>query len=277
MSDERLDALLDVRRRVPDFLAYTDRFAERSAFNRTRRSVHLDVPYGPHPRQRLDVFLPDRPEPAPAVLFYHGGYWRSSEKERYSFLAEAFLPAGVACVVVEYALIPDVDMDELVRQCRASLAHVHRNAAELGIDPARLHVAGHSAGGQIVGMLMAAGWHGAFDLPADIVRSGCGISGLYDLDPIRRSYLNDTLALDAASAARNSPCMLRPATDAHLLAAVGSLEGEEFLRQNGLIAEAWGSPVTGLVLKDDNHYSAVEAFADPASPLVAAFLAHVLA
>lgn len=277
-SQERLDELLDNRRSVPDFLVYTDRFTARSAEVRRTTPAHLDVRYGEHPRERLDVFLPaDADGPVSANLFFHGGYWRSSEKERYSFLAETFVPAGAACVVVEYALIPSVDMDELIRQCRAALAHVHHHADSLGIDGDRLYVSGHSAGGQIVGLLMAAGWHGDFGLPVDVVKGGCGVSGLYDMEPIRLSYLNSTLSLDEAAARRTSAYLHEPATSAPLIVAVGGREGAEFLRQNDLMAASWGDrlAVTTLVLDGDNHYSAVESLGDPTSPLGRAVLAQM--
>ena len=61
---------------------------------------------------------------------------------------------------------------------------------------------------------MAEGWQERLGLPADAIRGGCGVSGLYDLVPIRRSYLNEVLALDDATAERNSPERLRPAGDA---------------------------------------------------------------
>jgi arylformamidase len=277
-DQERLDALLDVRRRVPDFLAYTDRFEARSAAQRGRPGARLDVRYGAHERERLDVFLPPgATDPLPVNLVFHGGYWRSAEKERYSYPAEAFNALGAAYVAVEYALLPGVTMDELIRQCRAAVVHVHRHAAALGLDAGRLYVSGHSAGGQIIGMLLAGGWQEALDLPADAIRGGCGISGLYDLVPIRRSYLNEVLALDDAAAERNSPERLRPAGDAPLIAAVGGLEGEEFLRQNALMAAAWGAtvPVTEIVLEGHHHYTAVEALGDPASVLFHAVAAQM--
>ena len=103
------------------------------------------------------------------------------------------------------------------------------------------------------------------------------VSGLYDLEAIRCSYLNETLGLDAASVARNSPSLLRPVPGVPFLAAVGGDEGEEFMRQNALVRAAWGdeTPVDELVLPGGNHYHAVEALADPASPLCRAALRHL--
>jgi arylformamidase len=268
-SQEQLDGLLNTRLLVPDFETSTDRFTERSEATRRNVSAQLDIAYGGHPRERLDVFLPDAVASPPVNLFFHGGYWRSSDKERYSFLAESFLSFGAACITVEYALVPAVSLDELVAQCRRSVAYVWQHGRELGIDPDRIYVSGHSAGGQIVGMLMASGWRDEYGIPAESIRGGCGISGLYDLEPIRHSYLQPTLQLDPESVRRNSVALLEPATDAPLIAAVGALEGEEFLRQNALMAAAWGDrvAVTSMVLDGLHHYSAVEALADASSEL----------
>ncbi len=275
---ERLDNLLNPSHRAPDYEEHVARFVARSAERRTRPGAQLDVAYGDHPRERLDVFTPPGAvAPLPVNIFFHGGYWRSSEKERYSFLADTFIEAGAALVVAEYALVPSVPFDELIRQCRAALAYVYQHAAELGLDPGRIHVSGHSAGGQIVGMLMAGGWQQPLGLADDVVRGGCGISGLYDLEPIRLSYLNDTLGLDRATALRNSPSLLRPSSAAPLIAAVGGLEGEEFLRQNALIEERWGSeaPVAPMVMEGHHHYTAIEALGDPGSELARAVLAQM--
>lgn len=277
-SQEQLDSLLNARARVPDNLEYTDRFAERSKITRGRVRCRLNIPYGSNPRERLDLFLPRETSAGVAVnLFFHGGYWRASEKERYSFIAEPVVQAGAASVIVEYALVPSVTLDELIAQCRRAVAHVVEHAEELSIDPERVYVSGHSAGGQIVGMLMADGWQAPLGLSRDVIKGGCGISGLYDMEALRLSYLNETLGLDVDAAARNSPCLLRPATDAPLIAAVGGLEGEEFLRQNDTIAAAWGSrvQVTPMILEGLHHYSAVESLGDAHSELCSAILAQM--
>ena len=76
--------------------------------------------------------------------------------------------------------------------------------------PTRLFVSGHSAGGHLTAMAAATDWSAFAGLPADTIKGGCGISGLYDLEPIRLSYLNDTLRLTPDEAGRNSPILLTP-------------------------------------------------------------------
>jgi arylformamidase len=204
-----LDAEYNNRVKVKDALDWVARYGAESARVRAELPMKFDVAYGPHHDERLDVFAAARSGPAPIQLFIHGGYWHRLDKADFSFVARAFRPAGALTVVVNYALIPAVDMDALVRQVRSAIAWVHRNARELGGDPDRIFVTGHSAGGHLVGMLLATDWR-TFGAPADVLKGGCGVSGLYDLEPIRLCYLNDVLALTPESARRNSPLALTP-------------------------------------------------------------------
>jgi arylformamidase len=267
---EGLDREYDNRGKVADFPAWLERYARESEKVRADLPARLGVAHGEHPGERLDVFLPPGPGPAPVHVFVHGGYWQRMDKADFSFVARALQPAGAAVVVINYGLIPAVDMDELVRQCRAAVAWVWRNAASFGGDPGRLTVSGHSAGGHLTAMLMATDWP-AFDrVPAGAIRAGLGLSGLYDLEPIRLSYLNDVLRLAPEEAWRNSPVHLRPPRAGRLLLAVGAEEGPEYLRQSADLAAAWrrwGCPVEVQVLEGHHHFSIVAELERPDSPL----------
>ncbi|MBM3487039.1 MAG: alpha/beta hydrolase [Alphaproteobacteria bacterium] len=258
-----LDAQYDLRARVPD-TAYHLRFREtESARVRGALTCRLDLAYGAHAGERLDVFPADR-RGAPALVFIHGGYWRGSDKSDASYMAPDFVAAGVTVVTVNYALAPVVAMDEIVRQNRAALAWVWRNAATLGIDRDRIHVAGHSAGGHLTAMMLATDW-AAFDadLPRDLVKGACALSGIYDLEPIRLSFLNADVRLDRESARRNSPIHLAPHCAAPLILSVGALETEEYHRQEARFAAAWRAhlPALDIVAAPDcHHYNIVPWF-----------------
>jgi arylformamidase len=272
-----LDREYDNRGKVADFADYLARYTRESEATRRALPCRLDVAYGTRPGETLDLFPASGPRPAPIQVFIHGGYWRALDKSDFSFVARALHPAGAAVVVVNYALIPSVDMDELVRQCRASVAWVHAHAASFGGDPERLFVSGHSAGGHLVAMLMTADWS-ALGLPRDVIRGACGISGLYDLDPIRLCYLNDTLGLTPDAARRNSPIYLTPAVAAPLLLPVGGLEGREYHRQSETLAAVWrkqGTPCEVLDLPDAHHFSIVSQLEDPESAVSAAILGQM--
>jgi arylformamidase len=250
-----LDAQYFLRGRVPEHPEYFRRWAEDSAAVRRARPCRLDIPYD---SERLDLFPAERAA-APCLLFIHGGYWQALDKSDFSFLAPAFQDAGCALAVVNYTLAPKAGLDEIVRQNRAAVAWLYRNARAYGVDPERIHVAGHSAGGHLTAMVLATAW-AAFGLDRNPVRGACAISGLYDLEPIRLCYLNDVLGLDAAAAERNSPLHHLPKQSPPLILSVGTGETDEFLRQQESFAAAWRAAGLPLEIADqpgDNHFDVV--------------------
>lgn len=272
-----LDREYNNREKVADAAAWLARFEREAARARAELPGRLDVAYGPHPGQTLDVFPAPGPRPAPVQVFIHGGYWHRLDKRDFSWVARAFHAAGAATVVINYALIPTVDMDALVEQCRAAIAWTWAEARTFGGDPDRLFLSGHSAGGHLVAMLMATDWP-RLGVPADVVKGGTGISGLYDLEPIRLCYLNDVLGLTAEAARRNSPVLLAPTVRAPLALAVGAEEGAEYHRQTEALAAAWrpyGVPITVLDQAGHHHFSIVAQLEDPRSPLARAILAQM--
>jgi arylformamidase len=256
--------------KVPNAAELIAWYPAESARVREVLPARLDLRYGPNPGETLDVFLPEGVGPWPVHVFVHGGYWRSLDKQDFSFVARGLQPAGVLVAVINYALVPTVDMDELVRQARASVAWLHRNVAALGGDPERITVSGHSAGGHLAAMLMSTDWGRFAGLSPDVVKAGCGISGLYDLEPIRLCYLNRTLGLSMEAARRNSPVHCVPATAGRLLLPLGAKEGDEYHRQTESLAAAWrrrGLDVEIMDMADHDHFSIIMELGDPGTPL----------
>jgi arylformamidase len=247
-------------------LAKRDQYAEdrraRSEALRKRLQGRIDVPYGTGARQRLDFFPCERPA-APTLVFIHGGYWQTNDKEPLTFVGEGVLPAGFNLALVEYTLAPAARLDEIVAEVRAGVAWVIDHAAELGADPARVFVSGNSAGGHLTAMTMT----------DRRIAGGIAISGLYDLEPIRLCYLNEKLRLDAAEAARNSPLLHLPARSSPLVVTVGLGELPELIRQSAEYAEAWrkqGLPGYYLPIEVHDHFSILEELARPEGKLLAA-------
>ncbi len=268
-----LDAQYFLRARVPEHPEYFRRWAEDSAAVRRARPCRLDLRYDV---EALDVF-PVEKTPAPCLLFIHGGYWQALDKSDFSYIVPAFQDAGVAVAVVNYTLAPKAKMDEIVRQNRAAVAWLHRNAREYGIDPARIHVAGHSAGGHLTTMVLTADWS-QFGLDRNPVRGACAISGLYDLEPIRLCYLNEVLGLDAAAAERNSPIHHLPRRSPPLILSVGTGETDEFLRQQADFAQAWRAADLALAVADqpgDHHFEVVNRLGQSTSPLHQAVMRQI--
>ena len=261
------DAQYNNRARIPEHLQILREWADRSAAARAALPAALDVAYGSHPGERLDVFPAPTPR-APVLVYIHGGYWRALDKRDASFVAPPFVAAGACVVVPNYALCPAVSIDEIVRQQRAALAWVWRHVATHGGDPGRIVVAGHSAGGHLAATLLATDWP-AFepDLPVDLVQGALALSGVFELEPLRHApFLAPDLNLDAAAAARLSPVALA-APKRPLYALVGGNESEEFHRQNDAIAAAWGSAAVPVCesVPGRNHMSVLAELADPGS------------
>ena len=272
-----LDAQYNMRARHPDFQQHFDRWAARSDLARQALAGHLDLPYAQGAACTLDVF-PAQAKLAPLAVFIHGGYWRSLDKNEHRFLAEPLVRAGCTVVNVNYPLAPQASLDEIVASCRAAVAWTYRHGAEYQGDVRRIYVAGHSAGGHLAAMLVSTDWPAHASLPADVLKGGCAISGLYDLDPVRRSYLNADLHLSEESAARNSPLRHLPAKAAPLILAVGLAESGEFVRQTADYAQAWlGRGLTGqhLQLPGLDHFSILDHFAQPGGALQRAFLTQI--
>jgi len=276
-DQKALDAEYNNRVKVKDAMQWMARFGGESARARAELPLSFDVPYGQHHAERLDVFPAARPGPAPVHVFIHGGYWQRMDKADFSYVARGLRPAGVVTVVVDYGLVPSIDLDTLVGQCRTAVAYVHGHARDWGGDPDRISVSGHSAGGHLVAMLLATDW-GAFGAPADVLKGGCAISGLYDLEPIRLCYLNDVLGLTPEVARRNSPVHLTPAGRTPLVLAVGGTEGDEYHRQTNDLATAWrahGTPLEVMDLAGHDHFSIVAELESPFSPLTRAIHAQL--
>ena len=262
-----LDAQYNLRDRWPEHPEYFRRWADESAALRETRGGKLDLAYGPSAGQMLDLFVPETNGLAPLLGFIHGGYWQALDKGDFSYLAAPFLDAGIAFASLNYDLAPAAGIGEMVEQIRRAFAWLYREGADLGLDRDRLFVAGHSAGGHLTAMALATDWPGqaGADLPVDLVKGGCSVSGVYDLEPIRRSYHQTILSIDEATVAQANPMTAPPSAGMPLILAVGSEETEEFHRQQHEFEELCGRAAVGLEvvgLPGRNHFTAIDAMAE---------------
>ncbi|MNK24762.1 Carboxylesterase NlhH [compost metagenome] len=272
-----LDVQYNARGTVPDIQPILKKYAEDSATARRTLDCALDVPFGDHPDEMLDIFPAASTAPgtpgAPVFVFIHGGYWRLLSKNESSSMAPAFTQAGAVVVSVNYSLAPAVTLDRIVDQNRRALAWIHRHIARFGGDPARIHICGSSAGGHLVGALLAGGWHASYEVPPDVIRGAAPLSGLFDLRPVVHTHINEWMRMTEADAIRNSPALHLPQTGCPLVVSYGESETDEFKRQSDDYLAAWrerGFPGQYVAMPGTNHYDIVLTLNDPHSPLTRA-------
>jgi arylformamidase len=254
---------------VPEYADHFESWHKKSAVARAALSGYLDVPYGPHPMEKLDIFRAKGQSRA-LLVFIHGGYWRALDKSDHSFVAVPFVERGVTVALPNYALAPSVHVQDIVLQVLQACAWLYRNGNNFGAPPSKLFVSGHSAGGHLTAMTLAALWpEFSADLPCKVVQGGLSISGVYDVVPVMHTpSVNADVRLTSVEAGRISPALMPPATDAPLYTAVGGQEQEGFHQQNKLIRENWRSVAKDdLPCPDDNHFTILERLATPGSAL----------
>ena len=252
----------------PDYV-FRDRHPERhevyalydAESERARQGAYclLDLPYGPHPRMRFDLFPGGRH--APLAVFFHGGYWQSLDKQRFSFVANSFLSRGFSVALPNYPLAPETSPEQIADAARSSIAAIIDAVTHETGQPASWLSTGHSAGGHLA---VWAGIH-ARRHPAVAVVPFAGmapVSGIFDVRPRVGTSLNRALRLTAGRAARLSPinCGL-PAAAYRVM--VGADETPGFLGQAAAFAEhveAAGRDVKSLALAGLNHYTILKDF-----------------
>ena len=274
-SQEEIDLEYNMAITVPDTKRWMEEiYVQESANVRHELKCELDVRFGQTVDETVDVF-PAKEPGAALLVFIHGGYWKWGSSKEFSLVARGPVAHGVTVVVTNYSLCPKVTIAEITRQSRAVIAWLHRKASKFNGDPSRIFVAGHSAGGQQVGILVATDWHGEYSLPNDIIKGGIPISGIFDLHPLRYSYLQPKLLLTHEVILQQSPYLNIPRSAPPLLVTFGREESEEFHRQSTDYLEAWrANGLRGelLIQEAKHHFSAIEGLTDANSPLCKALI-----
>jgi arylformamidase len=234
-----------------DMVAGWDR---RSAEMRARYSDHLDLSYGPRERNRIDFLK--AADGGPTLLFIHGGYWQMRAKEAFTLFATGPMAHGINVALIGYTLAPDATLDEIVAEIDRGLDFLAEQLPVLGGDPRRIAVSGWSAGGHLTSM--------ALSHPK--VKAGMAISGIYDLEPIRHSYLNVKLKLDEAMSRRNSPVLQAGGAMKPLSLVAGSAELPLLRWQTADFAghrAKFGLPVTYEEIPGADHFTIMDELASP--------------
>src|SRR5687767_9575348 len=177
MTPLDLEAEYNNRQRVPQHPQINARWAAASAAYRQATKADLDQPYGPKERHRYDLFRAGAAN-APLAVYIHGGYWQRGDRKDYSFVAKELNAAGIDVALPSYSLCPTVSVMDIVAELRACLAAIWKKTEKHPV------VTGHSAGGHLTAAMVATDWSKIAGVPADLVRAGVAISGVFDLPPL---------------------------------------------------------------------------------------------
>ena len=256
------------RARVPEYPGIAERWAKASAAYRAHAKAELDIPYGPGTRHKVDIYHPAAATTAvtPMVMFIHGGYWQRGERHLNGHVAEQLNAHGIAVAVTGYDLCPAVSVGEIVEQMRACVGMLWNKTRH------RMVVCGHSAGGHLTAAMLATDWKRIAGAPADLVAAGTAISGVFEIEPLVPTSLNEALRLTPEAArAVSVRDILLPNKEIELVCAVGGAESAEFIRQSRDCAAAWsaqGARASVLEVPGANHFTVMDEMTRAGSPLL---------
>jgi arylformamidase len=241
-----------------NYLPFIRQYSELSAVGRNAFGNLIECKYGPELSNTLDLILPETGssiKPGPLVVFIHGGYWQELSKKESLFPALGFVNEGIAFAALDYTLCPKVSLKEIVAECRTALEWLEREAANYYYDPERIIVAGSSAGAHLAAMCALNSSEGFLGPAACVL-----VSGIYDLEPLIETNINEAVKLTREMAFSESPLFGDLSGFPQTLIAWGEHETNEFKFQSNVFAEALKSSETilqGLEVPGRNHFDVI--------------------
>jgi len=238
---------------------------EASAPYRAAHPGYLDVPYADSERTKWDIYPAQNPS-APCLVFIHGGYWQMNRREDFAIFASGIAEHGWSVAMPGYSLAPEAPLAQIVTELRASLDWLAIHGPEYGIT-GPIIVSGWSAGGQLAAML----------LDHALIQAGLAISGVYELGPLRDTYLNAKLQLSEQEIAGLSPLRL-PVIPKPLAIAYGSRELPALVndsRDFHALRAAAHAPGPLLPIAGADHFTILHELQSPGSSLVKTLLTLV--
>ncbi|MGE4166058.1 MAG: alpha/beta hydrolase [Xanthobacteraceae bacterium] len=265
------EAEYDNRARVKEHPEIFARWkAAAAAYRDTGKTggAKLNVSYGASPRQIYDFFpSKSRDASAPLATFIHGGFWRTLEPASFSHMARGMNERGIDVAMIGYDLCPNVSLAAIIDQTRAACVALWKAYGK------RITAVGHSAGGHLAACMVATDFKALdADVPADLAHIGYALSGVFELEPVLHTSVNNDLKLDHDEAYKMSPVFWQVPTGHVLDCVVGGIESSEFLRQSKVMADAWGGRGVWTryeELDGANHFTVIDPLTDPDSPMVA--------
>ena len=223
--------------------------------------LHRNIQYGERKTQSLDLYLPIGHPQNKLMVYIHGGYWQELSKEESSFAATNFQQQGFHFAVIDYTLAPDASITDIVEENRNAIAWLYQHAAQFSYKPQEIYVSGSSAGAHLAMMMLQTNWSEyVIDCQENIIKGVCAVSGIYDLQPLLPTYVNELLSMDLREAKTNSPVLQALPKPAPVIIAFGENETREFKRQSKIMRDklcSEGFDVQFEEIKGRNHFDVI--------------------
>jgi arylformamidase len=254
MDRHTLDDSYDNHKAIPESAAMFSVWAERSKAFRSAHSQYLDIPYGPLEREKIDYFSAG--PNTPVVIFIHGGFWQQYSKNNFAFLAEYYLNQGISVAMVDYPIAPQSNMDQIVASSAHAIQFIGQHILQWGGNPENVVLSGWSAGGHLA----------ITSMNGMNIKAVVATSGIFELEPLIGTFLNDNLQMNLEIAKRNSPILHLPKGKTPIYIFVGESELSEMRRQSNDFADklkASHYPVELMDVPEKNHFTMLEQFELP--------------
>ena len=199
----------------------------------------------------------------PILAFIHGGYWQELSVKESFFPAINAVKNNIGYAAIDYTLAPDATIDEIVNECKLAIDWLFNNTKKLGFDNKKIILAGSSAGAHLVAMSVI----------EKLKKSPLGailVSGIYDIEPLIGTSIDEALNLNKDQTSRNSPINYSLENFPPTVVAWGEFETEQFKKQSKILVNKlidYGVPVRSLEIKDKNHFDIILDLADLTKPL----------
>ena len=252
-----LDEAYDNTNAVSNSAEILQGFETRSEILSKEYRDTMDISYGIFPREKFAYFAGEKGKGI--FVFIHGGYWQMRNKNTFRFLAKGPLSQGFHVASIGYTLAPDATLTQIVDETKVALHEVCRYAKKMGADTQNVIVSGWSAGAHLASLL----------LNENCVSSAVLISGIYNLEPISKCYLNDALNLSSDEILKLSPIKI-PQVKKSIAIVVGENELSELVRQSFEFAKLrTDEKISGLfyLVPNANHFTILHELENPEGKL----------
>ncbi len=260
LSDEEREREYSPSSRVegdigPFISAYVELSNEARAACEASGNRITEVRYGAAPSQTVDLVVPTPAEElTPLDVFIHGGYWQALSKHESFFAAREIVHRGTVLAAVDYTLAPAATLEDIVDECCIAIRAVRDAASQFDLDIDAMTISGSSAGAHLAAMTTL-----RLD-PGERPRGLILLSGVYLLEPLIGTSINEAVGLDAPTARSLSPLLFPLDGLPPTVIAYGDDETDEFKRQSQAMVDALteaGVPVSEVELPDRNHFDVV--------------------